>query len=91
MRGRYWIPKNPLRKKSAQGYEKERDRLVSRQRGVRKRLIGNGVAGETPTPAFFVSVASKGVRLLVSLLDATLVGWIVGVAFKEVSAGLGGS
>jgi hypothetical protein len=58
---------------------------------VRERLFGNGVADETPTPVFFVSVASKGVRFFVSALDATLVGWFVSVAFKRVSAGLGGS
>jgi len=37
-------------------------------------------AGETPTPPFFVSVASKGVRFFVNPLDATLVGWLVSVA-----------
>jgi hypothetical protein len=44
------------------------------------------VAGEimmdTPTPVFFVSVASKGVSLAVSLFFATLAGWSVSVAGK---------
>ena len=91
MLGRYGLPKNARRKKSAQRYEKERDRLALRERGIRGGLIGNGVADETPTPVFFVSVASKGVRFFVSLLHATLVGWFVSVAFKRVSAGLGRS
>ena len=34
---------------------------------------------------FFVSVADKGVRFSVSLLEATLVGWRVSVAFKGFS------
>jgi hypothetical protein len=37
---------------------------------------------KTPSPVFFVSVAAKGVRFSVSLLDATLARWFVSVAFK---------
>jgi hypothetical protein len=35
-------------------------------------------------PLFFVSVASKGFRLAVSLLYATLAKWPISVAFKGV-------
>jgi hypothetical protein len=37
---------------------------------------------EYPHPRFFVSVASKGFRLVVSPLFATLAGWAISVAAK---------
>jgi hypothetical protein len=47
------------------------------------------VAGEkmmdSPTPAFFVSVASKEVRFPVSLLFATLAGRFISVAAKGLT------
>jgi hypothetical protein len=58
-------------------------------RGDWNRMLfhfGNGLASENPTPLFFVSVASKGVRFSVSPLDATLVRWLVSVAFKGLAS-----
>jgi hypothetical protein len=49
--------------------------------------FGNNVVGETPTPLFFVSVASKGVGFFVNPLNATLAAWFVSVAFKWVRKG----
>jgi len=43
------------------------------------------------TPRFFVSVASKGFILAVSLLFATLAGWFISVAAKGLKARVGGS
>jgi len=43
----------------------------------------------TPTPRFFVSVASKELSRAVSLLSATLAGWAISVADKELKARLG--
>ena len=40
-----------------------------------------------PHPLFFVSVASEGLKSLVSLLDATLASWCVSVAGKGLSDG----
>jgi hypothetical protein len=37
-----------------------------------------------PLPLFFISVASKGLRVYVSGLESTLAGWFVSVAFKWV-------
>jgi hypothetical protein len=42
---------------------------------------------DAPTPVFFVSVASKGVRVSVSLLFATLAGWSISVAAKGLWGG----
>jgi hypothetical protein len=49
-------------------------------------MKGRGENGEG-TPPVFVSVASKGVRFLVSPLDATLVTIVVSVAFKRLRRG----
>ena len=46
-------------------------------------------AGDRPNPPDFVSVADKGLSIFVSLLDATLMGWLASVASKELNgAGL---
>jgi hypothetical protein len=43
--------------------------------------------GAARTPLFFVSVASKGLRIRVNPLDATLMGILVSVASKELECG----
>ena len=47
--------------------------------------FGNNLVSGDPTPMFFVSVASKGVRFSVSLLDATLASRRVSVASNGVA------
>jgi hypothetical protein len=47
-----------------------------------------GYEQEASPPGFFVSVASKGVRYCVSLLDATLMRSIASVAYKGLTDAL---
>jgi len=48
----------------------------------REQSVRREYARAPPPPGFFVSVADKGLRHSVSLLDATLMGWLVSVASK---------
>jgi hypothetical protein len=56
----------------------ELGRAYGRWEGKNEKSIWH----EAGTPLFFVSVASKGLNLGVSLLFATLAGWFISVADK---------
>jgi hypothetical protein len=74
---RDWVTRDWFERRNVE--EKERPRRRQGKANERKIL---GLKDLTPTPLFFVSVASKGVSFAVSLLFATLAGRAISVAAK---------